>query len=88
MKITAKVKKLKETAGKTAGFATICFDDVFVVENISIVQGKDGLFLSYPSRKLPKPDENGKEYRDIAYPVNKEIRSQIQETVLAEFEKQ
>ena len=49
------------------GFASVKFNDCFVVENLKIVQGSKGLFLGMPSQ----PDGKGG-YRDMAYPVTKE----------------
>ena len=44
------------------GFASVKFNDCFVVENLKIVQGSKGLFLGMPSQ----PDGKGG-YRDMAY---------------------
>lgn len=37
---------------KLKGYATVTFDDVFVVRNIKVIQGSTGLFIAMPSRKL------------------------------------
>jgi len=37
---------------KLKAFATITFDDCFVVRNIKIIEGTKGLFVAMPSRKL------------------------------------
>ena len=50
------------------GFASVKFNDCFVVENLKIVQGSKGLFVGMPSQ----PDGKGG-YRDMAYPVTKEF---------------
>ena len=49
------------------GFASVKFNDCFVVENLKIVQGSKGLFVGMPSQ----PDGKGG-YRDMAYPVKLE----------------
>ncbi len=46
------------------GFASVKFNDCFVVENLKIVQGSKGLFLGMPSQ----PDGKGG-YRDMVYPM-------------------
>ena len=53
----------------------------FVVENLKIVQGSKGLFLGMPSQ----PDGKGG-YRDMAYPVTKEFREQLNTAVLQAYE--
>ncbi len=63
------------------GFACVKFNDCFVVENLKIVQGSKGLFLGMPSQ----PDGKGG-YRDMAYPVTKEFREQLNTAVLQAYE--
>ena len=41
-------------------FARIFFDDNFVVNNVTILQGKDKLFVEMPSYKTKQYDEQGK----------------------------
>lgn len=36
---------------KLKAYATITFDNVFVVRNIKIIEGANGLFIAMPSRK-------------------------------------
>ncbi len=40
---------------KLKAFATVTFDNVFVVRNIKVIQGANGLFIAMPSRKLKTP---------------------------------
>ena len=63
------------------GFASVKFNDCFVVENLKIVQGSKGLFVGMPSQ----PDGKGG-YRDMAYPVTKEFRAQLNSAVLEAYE--
>lgn len=63
------------------GFASVKFNDSFVVENVKIVQGQKGLFVGMPSL----PDGKGG-YRDMAYPVTKEFREQLNAAVLGAYE--
>lgn len=41
--------------GKLKAFATMTFDDWFVVRNVKIIQGSSGLFVAMPSRKVMDP---------------------------------
>ena len=74
------VKVVKREANQLRGFATIIIDDAFVVKNIKIIQGKNGLFIAMPSYKL----KNG-EYKDVAHPLNTETRNQLEELILAKY---
>jgi stage V sporulation protein G len=65
---------------KLKGFASIVFDDCFVVSDIKIIQGPNGLFVSMPSKKR----KNGT-FRDIAHPLNSETRRKIEERVIAKY---
>ena len=68
--------------GKLKAFATITFDNAFVVRNLKVISGKDGLFVAMPSQKL-----NSGEHRDIAHPVTTEAREHIQRIVLDAYNK-
>lgn len=57
------------------GVGRIYFNDCFVVNNVSVIQGKDNMFVSMPSYKTRQTDEQGKAvYQDVCYPVTKEFR--------------
>ncbi len=66
--------------GTLKGFASISLDDEFVVRGLSIREGKNGLFVSFPSEKV------GREFRDTAYPITAEARTAIAQVVLGEYE--
>jgi len=74
------VKVVRRESNQLRGFATINIDDSFVVKNIKIIQGKNGLFIAMPSYKL----KNG-EYKDVAHPLNTETRTQLEELILAKY---
>lgn len=73
------VRKVEE-AGRMKAIASITFNDAFVVRDIRVIKGNEGYFLAMPSRKL----SNG-EFRDVAHPVNPEMREKITEEVLKKF---
>ena len=37
---------------KLKAYTTVTFDDVFVVRNIKVIEGANGLFIAMPSRKV------------------------------------
>ena len=65
---------------KLKAFVSIIIDDCFVVSDIKIIQGNNGLFISMPSKKR----KNGT-FRDIAHPLNSETRRDIEERVIAKY---
>ncbi len=42
-------------ATKLRAYATITFDNVFVVRNIKVIEGNKGLFIAMPSRRIEEP---------------------------------
>ena len=88
MRVDIRTKALENVANGVKGVATVTFGSNFAVRNISIVESKTGnLFMSMPSYKMKTTDENGKsQYKDIAYPVNKEFREMLQENILKSYE--
>ena len=70
------------------GLARIYFDDSFIVNNVSILQGKDKVFVAMPSYKTKQTDEHGKAvYQDVCYPVTKEFREKLYSEIVSQYEK-
>ncbi|MCK4352581.1 septation regulator SpoVG [candidate division WOR-3 bacterium] len=67
---------------KLKAFASITFDDCFVVRDLKVIDGTNGLFVAMPSRKLGDGS-----FKDIAHPLNNETRQKISERVLEEYKK-
>ncbi|MDD4363499.1 MAG: septation regulator SpoVG [Atribacterota bacterium] len=70
-----------QTDGKLRAYVSITFDDSFVVHDLRIIDGRKGMFVAMPSKLLP----NGN-HKDIAHPINTEVREMIQNAVLKEFQ--
>ncbi len=67
---------------KLKAFVSIVFDECFMVNDIKVIQGKDGLFISMPSRRK----RNGR-FKDVAHPLNNETRQRIEGQILAEYDR-
>lgn len=59
---------------------SVTIDDMFVVHDMKIIEGQNGLFVAMPSRKTPDG-----EYKDIAHPINTEAREMLQGKILDKF---
>ena len=82
MKITSvNVRKIEKESSRMKGIASILLDDSFAIHDIRIIEGEKGLFIAMPSKKTP----NGG-YRDIAHPINSEVRSMFEEAILKAYE--
>lgn len=81
MQITDVRLRRVKTDGRMKAIASITIDDEFVVHDIRIIDGNNGMFVAMPSKRTPDG-----EFRDIAHPISSNTRSKIQSAVLAEFE--
>lgn len=80
MKITDVRIKLFEREDKLKAVASITIDECFVVHDIKVIDGKEGLFISMPSKKNP----DGK-HKDIAHPIKQETRAEIESLILEAY---
>ncbi|MBE6065564.1 septation regulator SpoVG [Clostridium cochlearium] len=81
MEITdVRVRKIA-TEGKMKAIVSVTFDNEFVVHDIKVIEGQNGLFIAMPSRKTPDG-----EFKDIAHPINTETREKIQSAILEKYE--
>ena len=82
MNITdVRVRKVNDE-GKMKAVVSITFDEEFVVHDIKVIEGQNGLFIAMPSRKMGEGD-----FRDIAHPLTSETRNRIKEAIFVEYEK-
>lgn len=82
MEITdVRVRKMSDD-GKMKAVVSVTFDDEFVVHDIKIIEGQNGLFIAMPSRKMGEGD-----FRDIAHPLVSETRNRIKDAIFVEYEK-
>ncbi len=65
---------------KLKGFATVTFDDCFVVRDIKIIAGSSGLFVAMPSKK-----RRDGTYRDTAHPLNSDMREALETSILSAY---
>jgi len=63
------------------GYANAVIADSFAINDIAIVDSKNGLFASLPKRKYID-EHNTVKYREICSPITKEVRNALNETVL------
>ena len=66
--------------GPVTATASVTLNGCFAVRDVRIMEGKNGLFVSMPRRKV-----NG-EYRDICYPCTKDFKQQFDQKVLEAYE--
>jgi stage V sporulation protein G len=82
MKVT-EVKVFPVNEERLKAYATITLDDCFVVRDLKVISGHGGLFVAMPSKKR----KDG-QFRDIAHPLNQEIRNEIETAVFDAYEQE
>ena len=84
MKITdIRIRLITNEDSKLKAVASITIEDCFVVHDIKVLEGDQGLFVSMPSRK--KPDGT---YTDVAHPINTPTREEIKNLVISKYEEE
>jgi stage V sporulation protein G len=68
--------------GRLKAYATVVFDDCFIVRDLKVIEGHKGLFVSMPSRRR----QDGT-FRDIVHPLNSDTRTTIEGRVIQEYDK-
>src|SRR5699024_464135 len=82
MKITdVRLRKVNNQDTRMKALVSVTFDDAFVVHDLRVIDGNNGLFVAMPSKRTPDG-----EFRDIAHPINTEMRQHVQEEVMRVYE--
>ncbi len=82
MEIT-EVRVFPMSEDKLRAYATVTFDDCFVVRDLKVISGNTGLFVAMPSKKR----KDGS-FKDIAHPLNNDFRAVLERIVLEAYEKE
>ena len=81
MEITdVRIRKVSDE-GKMKAIVSVTFDNSLVVHDIKVIEGGDKLFVAMPSRKTPEG-----EYKDIAHPINTDMRSSLEHSILEKYQ--
>ena len=81
MEITDNKNKKVASEGKMKAVASVTFDNAFAVHDVKVIEGPEKLFVAMPSRRTPDG-----EYRDIAHPINSDMRNMLESKVLAAYD--
>ena len=80
MRVT-EVKVFPVNEERLKAYVTVTFDDCFVIRDLKIIRGHEGLFVAMPSKKR----KDG-QFKDIAHPLNQETRNMIEQAVFDAYE--
>lgn len=83
MRVTeVRVRRLCDT-GRMRAIVSITIDEEFVIHDVRVIEGNNGLFVAMPSRKTPSG-----EFRDIAHPINSAMREHIHNAVIEAYQRE
>lgn len=81
MKVTdVRLRKI-QTDGRMKALVSITLDEAFVIHDLRVIEGNSGLFVVMPSKRTPDG-----EFRDIAHPINSDMRQEIQDAVMKVYD--
>lgn len=81
MKVTdVRLRKI-QTDGRMKALVSITLDEAFVIHDLRVIEGNTGLFVAMPSKRTPDG-----EFRDIAHPINSDMRQEIQDAVMKVYD--
>ncbi|PXW88472.1 stage V sporulation protein G [Streptohalobacillus salinus] len=81
MEVTDVRLRCVDSDNRMKAIASITLDEAFVVHDIRVIDGHNGLFVAMPSKRTPDG-----EFRDIAHPIHAKMRAVIQDAILAKYE--
>jgi len=76
-----RIRLVTKDESKLKAVASFTIDGAFVVHDVKVIDGNNGLFIAMPSKQSPSG-----EYRDIVHPLNTETREQLSSAILAAYE--
>ena len=68
---------------RVKAYSSVVFDDCFIVRDLKVIQGDSKLFVAMPSKKM----KDGS-YRDTVHPLNNNMRSKLETSILEAYEKE
>lgn len=81
MKVTDVRPRKIQTDGRMKALVSITLDEAFVIHDLRVIEGNSGLFVAMPSKRTPDG-----EFRDIAHPINSDMRQEIQDAVMKVYD--
>ena len=85
MQITDVRLKKVNSGNRMKAIASVYLDNEFVIHEIKVIDGPNGLFIAMPSKKLGG-DESGKNrHKDIAHPINSDTRKKIEDAIFEKY---
>lgn len=79
---SVEVTPFRESVGNIKGMATVTLNDQLVIRGLRVINGSNGLFVSYPV----DPFFKGEEFRYVVAPITRQLREHIENCVLEKYQ--
>lgn len=86
-KITAKIDRMTNPEAKIKAYASVNIGGAFVVKDIAVMDGKNGLFARMPYRSY-KDGKGETQYGDTVFALTAEARTALNGAVVSAYEEQ
>lgn len=82
-----RISPIKQIEGltHTKALAEIVFNDQLLIRGIRVVEGENGLYISYPFPFNPTAGEDGQP-RSTVFPITKVLRDHVETVVLEKYQ--
>lgn len=74
------ISRNTQSSNRLRGYASIVLDNMLVIHDIKIIESQENLFIGMPSKEVKT-----KTYRDIAHPINKDVRDVVEKLIFAAY---
>ena len=71
-----------ENIGRTKALAEVVLNDQLVIRGLRVIDGVNGLFVSFPL----DPFFKGEEQRSICFPLTRQLREHIEDRVIEKYQ--
>lgn len=86
-KITAKIDRMMNSDAKIKAYASVNIGEAFIVKDIAVMDGKNGLFARMPYRSY-KDGKGEMQYSDTVFALTAEARTALTDAVVSAYEEQ
>lgn len=80
MNVKITVRKYESANSNTKAFIELKLDEVLIVKGLTLVKGRNGLFLSFPSSK-----GKDKNYYNSVYSLDRDWKAQLEEACIKKY---
>lgn len=80
-----RISPIKQIEGlsHTKALAEVVFNDQLLIRGIRVVEGENGLYISYPCPFMPMTSDDG--FKSSVFPITKVLRDHVEAVVIEKY---